>query len=343
MSPVNTAFRVLQLIQRQEREKREQQEEDKEAGVEPGMGLSEELRKQRAKEAAKAKMQIREGKQRGTLALPHNLEASVHLEVIQKSDEDLPKLPEGTDIRRIRNLLHQRCTSADIVELAVRTLLQTMVDESSDKMARSRRLKVGTMSRPEGDRFLITLESRNMESTTTQSKVENWFQGFNPSVKASIDTLGTVTEGRDEKNRNFICPKSFRVATSALPPVLLDSLFKGDTTMVSGEEFYWTCEGERDHALEIVWEEGSPVKTLFNIFVALDLHDTQIENIVTNQIRKSLAGPENLDQFVGGVQFADTGFHITKDKFARVQNRAHAIALPRPLYLSPLKKANSAF
>ena len=79
-----------------------------------------------------------------------------------------------------------------------------------------------------------------MEATTTQSKVENWFQGFNPSVNATIDTLGTLTEARDEKNRNLICPKSFRVSTSALPPALLDSLFKGDTTMIGGEEFYWT-------------------------------------------------------------------------------------------------------
>ena len=66
------------------------------------MGLSEELRKRRAKDAAKAKMQIREGKQRELLAL-HNLEASAHLEVIQRANVDLPKLPEEIDTNRIRN------------------------------------------------------------------------------------------------------------------------------------------------------------------------------------------------------------------------------------------------
>jgi hypothetical protein len=203
-----------------------------------------------------------------------------------------------------------------MVELAIRVLLQTVSDERSDTMARSKRLKVGTMARPEGDRFRITLEARSMEATTTQSKVENWFQDFNPSAQAVIDTLNTTTETRDEKNHNFICPKSFRVGISAFPPALLDSLFKGDTTMVSGEEFYWTCEGARDHALEIVWEESSPVKSLFNIFVVMDLHDTQVEDFLTNQIRKSLEGPENLDQFVGAAQVVDTVFHTIK-----VQNR----------------------
>jgi hypothetical protein len=148
MSPVNTVFRSLQLLQKQEREKREQ-EADEEAGVESGMGLSEELRKRRAKDAAKAKMQIREGKQRESLAL--------HI-----------------------------------------------------------------------------------------------------------------------------------------------------------EEYYCTCEGARDHALEIVWEESSPVKSLFNILAALDLQDTQVEHFFTNQIRKSMVGPDNLDQYVGAVQVADTGFHSTR-------------------------------
>ncbi len=130
-----------------------------------------------------------------------------------------------------------------------------------------------------------------MDATTTQNKVENWFQGFNPSVKATIDTLGTITEARDEKNRYLTGPRSFRIATPAFPPALLVV---------------------RDHALEIVWEESSPVKLLFNIFVALDLPDTHIESLVTNQIRKNLTGPEDLAQFIGGVQFADTGFHSTK-------------------------------
>ena len=310
MSPVNTAFRTLQLLQKQEREKREQ-EADEEAGVESGMGLSEELRKGRAKEAAKATMQIREGKQREMLAL-HNLEASALLEVIQRADEELPKLPEGTDINRIRNLMHQRTTSTEMVELATRATLQMISDEKLDTMARSKRLQVGTMARPEGDRFRITLEATNMEATTTQSKVENWFQGFNPSAKPAIDTLSTTTEAKDEKNRNFICPKSFRLAISAFPPALLDSLFKGDTTMVGGEEYYCTCEGARDHALEIVWEESSPIKSLFNILAALDLQDTQVEHFFTNQVRKSMVGPDNLDQYVGAVQVADTGFHGTR-------------------------------
>ncbi len=74
--------------------------------------------------------------------------------------------------------------------------------------------------------------------------------------------------------RYIIGPKAFRVAMSAFPPALLDALFKGDTTMVGGEEYYCTYEGARDHALEIVWEESSPVKPFFNILTALDLRDT---------------------------------------------------------------------
>jgi hypothetical protein len=87
----DASFRALQLLNKQEREKREQ-EADKEAGVEPGMGLNEELRKRRAKEEAKAQKQTREGKQRESLAL-RNLEATAHLEVIQRTLEELPKLP----------------------------------------------------------------------------------------------------------------------------------------------------------------------------------------------------------------------------------------------------------
>jgi hypothetical protein len=142
--------------------------------------------------------------------------------------------------------------------------------------------------------------------------VENWFQRFNPSTKPVIDTLSTTTEAKDEKNRNIIGPKSFRVAMSAFPPALLDALFKGDKLMVGGEEYYCTSEGAKDHALEIVWEEGSSVKPLFNILTALDLRDTQVEHFFTNQIRRSLAGPEKLDQFVGAVQLPDTGFHGTR-------------------------------
>lgn len=307
MSPVNAAFRALQLLNKQEREKREQ-EADAEAGVESGMGLSEELRKRRAKEAAKAKMQIREGKQRESLAL-HNLEATAHLEVIQRALGELPKLPEEIDINRIRNLVHQRTTSTEMVELATRATLQAISAEELNTIARSKRLQVGTMTRPEGDRFRITLEATSMEATTTQSKVENWFQGFNPSTKPAIDTLSTTTEAKDEKNRNIIGPKAFRVAISAFPPALLDALFKGDTTMIGGEEYYCMCEGARDHALEIVWEEGSPVKSLFNVLAALDLRDTQVEHFLTNQVRKSMVGPDNLDQYIGAVQVADTGFH----------------------------------
>jgi hypothetical protein len=181
MSPVDAAFRALQLLNKQEREKREQ-EADKEAGVEPGMGLSEELRKRRAKEEAKIQKQTREGKQRESLTL-RNLEATAHLEVIQRALEELPKLPEEIDINRIRGLVHQRTTNTEMVELATRAALQIMSVEELDTIERSKRLQVGTMARPEGDRFRITLEATSMGATTTQSKVENWFQGFNPSTK----------------------------------------------------------------------------------------------------------------------------------------------------------------
>ena len=74
--------------------------------------------------------------------------------------------------------------------------------------------------------------------------------------------------------RYIIGPKAFRVTMSAFPPALLDALFKGDKAMIGGEEYYCTNEGSRDHALEIVWEEGSSFKPLFNILTALDLRDT---------------------------------------------------------------------
>jgi hypothetical protein len=70
-------------------------------------------------------------------------------------------------------------------------------------------------------------------------------------VKATIDTLGTITEARDEKNHYLTSPRSFRIATPAFPPALLDTLFKDDIIMIGGEEFYCTCEDVRDHALEI--------------------------------------------------------------------------------------------
>ena len=83
---MNAAFRALQLLNKQEREKREQ-EADAEAGVESGMGLSEELRKRRAKEEAKAKMHIREGKK----SLP-----PAFLKNIQKK-KDAAKKKDGED------------------------------------------------------------------------------------------------------------------------------------------------------------------------------------------------------------------------------------------------------
>jgi hypothetical protein len=216
-----------------------------------------------------------------------------------------------------------------MVELATRAVLQIMSTEESDPIARSKRLQVGTMTRPEGDRFRITLEATSMEATTTQSRVENWFQRFNPSTNPVIDTLSTTTEAKDEKNRNILGPKSFRIVMSAFPPALLDALFKGDKAMVGGEEYYCTSEGARDHALEIVWEEGSSVKPLFNILTALDLRDTQVEHLLTNQIRKSIAGPEKLDQFVGAVQLQDTGFHGTRGQTRLSYKRGARDSPPR--------------
>jgi hypothetical protein len=133
-----------------------------------------------------------------------------------------------------------------------------------------------------------------------------------PQYEAGIDTLSTTTEAKYEKNRYIIGPKAFRIAISAFPPALLDALFKGDTTMVGGEEYYCTCEGARDHALEIVWEEDSPVKSLFNILTNLDLRDTQVEHFLTNQIRRNMVGPEKLDQYIGAVQLQNTGFNDTR-------------------------------
>jgi hypothetical protein len=122
ISPVTTSFRTLHLIQQQDRAKREE-EEDKEAGVESGMGLSEERRKRSANEAAKPKLQTREGNQREALAL-HNLEASALLVEIQQANEDLTKLPEDTNVSKIRHLVQQRVASIELVELVSRTWLQ---------------------------------------------------------------------------------------------------------------------------------------------------------------------------------------------------------------------------
>ena len=236
MSQVTTAFRALHLIQQQDREKREE-EEDKVAGVESGMGLSEERRKRTAKEATKVKQQTLEGKQREADTL-HNFEASALLEEIQQASENLPKLPEEINVSKIRHLVQQQDAGIELVELASRAWFQVRSTENTDKMSRSRLLKVGTMTRPEGDRYHLTLEAKNMDATTTQTKVENWFQGFNPSVKSTIDSLGTITEARDENNNYFTSPKSFRISTPALPPALLDLLFKDDIIMIGGEEFY---------------------------------------------------------------------------------------------------------
>jgi hypothetical protein len=115
MSPVTTSFRALDLIQQQDRVKREE-EEDKESGVELDMGLSEERRKRSANEATKAKLQTREDNQRETLAL-YNLEASTLFVEIQQVNEDLPKLPEDTNVSKIRHLVQQQGASIELVEL----------------------------------------------------------------------------------------------------------------------------------------------------------------------------------------------------------------------------------
>jgi len=115
----DTAFQTMQLIKKQEHRVKEAEEDDQ-AGVEPGMGISEARRKQLTLDTEKSKKLGKIGQQREAVA-HHNLTVSALLDEIQQDSKNLPPLPADTNLGRIRNLLRPLGSiNTEMLDLALR-------------------------------------------------------------------------------------------------------------------------------------------------------------------------------------------------------------------------------
>jgi hypothetical protein len=120
----------------------------------------------------------------------------------------------------------------------------------------------------------------------------------------------------------IISPVSWWISLVSYLPALADMILRNCKVTINVQAFYYACEGCKDVALDVVWDDGNLTKLLFSLMTAPDIGHSH--GVFTHFTRLSLdntkLNPETasaqLSQWVAEAQFAvwhsDTGYHNPK-------------------------------